>query len=719
MLSQKNKASASTRPAEIPNMEDEERLLFNDILKSAKSLDSTKISSLIDIVRKITPQSSKEIVVLDNTSCVTVPEVGNSVRKNSDSSAHDSARRKKIRLDTSNVYQLSKLQADSQNIREVTCIEKPQAIDIGYQVPSKAFLSEISVAELPITGNSIEGRINETSNVPIFKNFPQQHLSLCSRKKRSSSTNLSKMRQRAVIDPNLNMSTDSSDEIYKLECDLLGFYSNSTKSKPSPEVNAQTETLIQENVESDPYPLWKAANSTSVHNNKHIEEISKLKKLQEPSTLEFSKQKYSPVLKSRSPSSERGQFVPCWETDISQAVNLQDKEKYEVQKSSNNTKVRYDKPVTEIAGSLLNMNNDQQRTEACSSFTLPSEVKDKKNYFVKLSISSAKTNEQIKNNLSISSPVTTGKAAGSIAIPVESLAHSQLVLSPGKTNTSQKLKATTYVKQDIPETSIISGKEEISYSHKSITTEIQKSSHVVATDYGQNTISPNSKINTVKSDIHISTPSTSTLKSSEKAAPESQNPKLSYNLSQSPNKFSPRGKINGFDVLMGRQKITEKKSHSKRLGKNSPIKYMLKNKSPKSLKYKTVSPSKSSFVRKLDFQETGGDSLEEPVAENSAYVPYFKEFVNHFEYILDSVSNDREMSLVIQNEYKNHIAAFKNLQDIVSKKLYIRMLGRKYTWHRVSQIKYKDIAPDAVKRAFSDLEETDFVTSGKFQLHEH
>ena len=194
---------------------------------------------------------------------------------------------------------------------------------------------------------------------------------------------------------------------------------------------------------------------------------------------------------------------------------------------------------------------------------------------------------------------------------------------------------------------------------------------------------------------------------------ESQNFKLSYSVSQNPNKFSPKNKVNGFDILMGRQKTPQKKTPSKRLGKNSPIKLILKNKSPKNLKYRSASRNKNSPFKKLNFDETNEkhtpQSGQATESENSPFIAYSNECVTYFECILDNILKDNEMSAIIQKESED-IIAFKNLEDFQSKKLYIRMLGRKYTWHRVSDIRYDDIGIDDINSAFSYLEAFGFVT---------
>ncbi|PSN42849.1 hypothetical protein C0J52_16421 [Blattella germanica] len=197
-----------------------------------------------------------------------------------------------------------------------------------------------------------------------------------------------------------------------------------------------------------------------------------------------------------------------------------------------------------------------------------------------------------------------------------------------------------------------------------------------------------------------SSPSTSLENSTLKDSTQSQNLKLSYQISQQPNKFSVQKNSNSFEILMSRQK-TPKKSPPKRLGKNSPVKFVKKSRtSPQILKY-SPSPNKNSPCKQLNFNVSNNkspmaQSLEQE-SRTTDYLIYAEEFVTYFETMLDDLLEDNELSAIIEKEAKV-FTTFKNLVDVQAKKLYIRMLGRKYTWHRVSDIKYKDID---VKVAFN------------------
>jgi hypothetical protein len=202
----------------------------------------------------------------------------------------------------------------------------------------------------------------------------------------------------------------------------------------------------------------------------------------------------------------------------------------------------------------------------------------------------------------------------------------------------------------------------------------------------------------------------------ETTEPQSQSFKLSRQISQHPNKF-PVNKVNCFDILMAAQKTPRKKSSSKRLDKNSPIKYMRNNRSP--WKNRTTSPLKANASKILKFDncctETTSESLASTEPENQSSVTNFsfsQEYVTYFESIIANVLRDRDMLTLISEEELKVILNFQKLETQV-KKLYIRMLSRKYTWHRVSDIKYNDIN---VPAAFKDLEMAGLVTSGLYNF---
>jgi hypothetical protein len=203
---------------------------------------------------------------------------------------------------------------------------------------------------------------------------------------------------------------------------------------------------------------------------------------------------------------------------------------------------------------------------------------------------------------------------------------------------------------------------------------------------------------------------------SETMHPQSENFKLSQEISRHPSKFSLT-KHNSFELLMAGQKTPLKRSPSKKLSRSSPIKYMINSRSPHNRKYRHTSPSKPSISKQLTFDshntETKSDSvpLMEPRSHSSVPEFFFsREFVSYFEAIIAEVLKDRDMLPLISEEELKIVISFRNLETCV-KKLYVRMLGRKYTWHRVSDIKYDDIN---VPGAFIELEESGFVTSGMY-----
>ncbi|KAJ4435409.1 hypothetical protein ANN_18024, partial [Periplaneta americana] len=184
----------------------------------------------------------------------------------------------------------------------------------------------------------------------------------------------------------------------------------------------------------------------------------------------------------------------------------------------------------------------------------------------------------------------------------------------------------------------------------------------------------------------------------------SQNYVVSPQISRHPKKFSIPDQKNGFEVLMANRKMN---SPSKRLGKNSPIKYVVNNKrSPSKWRQKSVSPRKDGVKRSLTF-DVGGNSIEEQNDNSMSSLRFSTECVGYFESVLNEVFQDADMKKVISETESNHVIKFKQLQ-YQAKKLYVRMLSRKYTWHRVTDIKYNEID---VSAAFNDLEQDGFVTS--------
>ena len=197
----------------------------------------------------------------------------------------------------------------------------------------------------------------------------------------------------------------------------------------------------------------------------------------------------------------------------------------------------------------------------------------------------------------------------------------------------------------------------------------------------------------------------------DKAHPPSQNLKLSREISQHPRKYSLI-KSNSFETLMAGHKTPQKRSPSKKLSKNSPIKYVRNNRSP----FKQMSGC-SSANRMLKFGSCDTKkklgSLAQP--DNQSSVPdvsYKRECVSYFESIIAEVLKDKDMLSVLSEEEVNVVTGFWKLEHQV-KKLYIRMLSRKYTWHRVSDIKYDDIN---VLAAFTELELSGLITSGTYNF---
>lgn len=205
---------------------------------------------------------------------------------------------------------------------------------------------------------------------------------------------------------------------------------------------------------------------------------------------------------------------------------------------------------------------------------------------------------------------------------------------------------------------------------------------------------------------------------SETTHPLSQNFKLSQEISKHPSKFSLT-KYNSFEILMAGQKTPQKRSPSKKLSKSSPIKYMIKNRSPHNRMHRTTYPNKPNVNKTLKFDncntETKSGSFPSTKLKNQSSVPEFtfsKEYVSYFEAIIAEVLKDRDMLSLISEEELKIVTNFWKLETQV-KKLYIRMLSRKYTWHRVSNIKYDDIN---VPAAFIELELLGLVTSGVYNF---
>jgi hypothetical protein len=193
--------------------------------------------------------------------------------------------------------------------------------------------------------------------------------------------------------------------------------------------------------------------------------------------------------------------------------------------------------------------------------------------------------------------------------------------------------------------------------------------------------------------------------------PQSQNLKFSREISQHPRKFSLI-KSNSFEILMAGRKTPQKKSPSKRLSKSSPINYVRKNCSPCKQMNGCTSAKRLLKFGGCDTKKKLG-SFAQP--ENQSSVPelfYKRESVSYFESIIGEVLKDKDMLSVLSEEEVNVVTSFWKLKHQV-KKLYIRMLSRKYAWHRVLDIKYDDID---VPAAFTELEIWGLITSGMYNF---
>jgi hypothetical protein len=195
--------------------------------------------------------------------------------------------------------------------------------------------------------------------------------------------------------------------------------------------------------------------------------------------------------------------------------------------------------------------------------------------------------------------------------------------------------------------------------------------------------------------------------------PQTQNFKLSHEISQHPRKYSLI-KSNSFEILMAGHKTPQKKSPSKKLSKSSPIKYLRNNRSPCKWMVRSIAAN-----RALKFDNSDTKNKSESLAltqlknqSQETELSFKKECVSYFEFIIAEVLRDKDMLSVLSEEDVNVVTNFRKLEYQV-KKLYIRMLSRKYTWHRVSNIKYDDIV---VPPAFTELEISGLITSGLYNF---
>ena len=193
------------------------------------------------------------------------------------------------------------------------------------------------------------------------------------------------------------------------------------------------------------------------------------------------------------------------------------------------------------------------------------------------------------------------------------------------------------------------------------------------------------------------------------AQPQSQNLKLSREISQHPRKYS-LFMSNSFETLMAGHKTPRKSSPSKKLSKSSPINYVRNNRSPYKKMNGHTSANRALKFDSCDTKKKVG-SLAQTDSQSSVPDLYYKrECVSYFESIITEVLKDKDMLSLLSEEEVNVVTSFWKLEHQV-KKLYIRMLSRKYTWHRVSDIKYDDIN---VPAAFIELELSGLITSGMY-----
>jgi hypothetical protein len=257
----------------------------------------------------------------------------------------------------------------------------------------------------------------------------------------------------------------------------------------------------------------------------------------------------------------------------------------------------------------------------------------------------------------------------------------------------------------------------VSVVHKTVVPESLSCSSVTckestATVYTQ---SPSVLHNTLGSEFMQPTATVNELQLTQ---PQSQSVKLSPEICRHPRKFCAMER-NSFEILMNGQKTLQKKSPSKGLRKCSPVKYAMKNRSPRNHRYRTVSPNKAKASKALDFancsSETKSGFLASTDPKNRSSVSEFSysdECVGYFEAIIAEVFKDRDLLRLLSEEEVTFVTIFWKLENQV-KKLYVRMLSRKYTWHRVPDIKYHDID---VPAAFNELEMSGFVTSGLYSV---
>jgi hypothetical protein len=166
--------------------------------------------------------------------------------------------------------------------------------------------------------------------------------------------------------------------------------------------------------------------------------------------------------------------------------------------------------------------------------------------------------------------------------------------------------------------------------------------------------------------------------------------------------------------MIAGQKTPQKRSPAKKLSRSSPIKYMTNSRSPRKRWYRTTSPNKPNVNKALKFDSCNieTESLEPRNQSSVPEVSFSKEYVTYFEAIIVKVLKDRDMMCLISEEELKMVNKFWKL-DTQVKKLYIRMLSRHCSWHRVSDIKYDDVNVPAV---FNELKMAGLVTSGVYNF---
>ena len=147
-------------------------------------------------------------------------------------------------------------------------------------------------------------------------------------------------------------------------------------------------------------------------------------------------------------------------------------------------------------------------------------------------------------------------------------------------------------------------------------------------------------------------------------------------------------------------KTPQKKSPSKRLSRSSPINYVQNNHSTYKQIYGRMSANRALKFDSCDIKKKLGSLAQSENRSPVPELPYKRECVPYFEFIISEVWKNKNMLSVLSEEDLIVVISFWKL-DHQMKKLYIRMLSRKYIWHHVSDIKYNDIN---VPAAFTELD---------------